>query len=134
MEKVVPRTGAYTTDNRYLPPGTLVGANMRALLRDEGVFGADAECFRPERWLEARDEEKVRMERSLELVFSGGRYTCLGKEVAIMEIYKVVVEVARRIEVEIVDPTRVWESVAMGIFVQKGMWVRFSERKNTDVQ
>ncbi|KAL9036351.1 MAG: hypothetical protein Q9214_006176 [Letrouitia sp. 1 TL-2023] len=134
MEKVVPQTGAYTPDNRYLPPGTLVGVNMRALLRDEDVFGVDAECFRPERWLEARDEEKARMERSLELVFSGGRYTCLGKEVAIMEIYKVVVEVVRRFEMEIVDPTRVWESVAMGIFVQRGMWVRFTERKNNNMQ
>ncbi|KAL9612066.1 MAG: hypothetical protein Q9167_003326 [Letrouitia subvulpina] len=133
MEKVVPRIGAYTTDNRYLPPGTLVGANMRALLRDEDVFGADAECFRPERWLEARNEEKTRMERSLELVFSGGRYTCIGKEVAIMEIYKVVVEVVRRFEMEIIDPTRVWESVAMGIFVQRGMWVRFVERKGGNV-
>lgn len=131
--KVVPQTGAYTPDNRYLPPGTLVGANMRALLLDEDVFGVDAECFRPERWLEARDEEKARMERSLELVFSGGRYTCLGKEVAIMEIYKVVVEIVRRFEMEIVDPTRVWESEAMGIFVQRRMWVRFSERKNNNM-
>ena len=69
------------------------------------------------------------MERSLELVFSGGRYTCLGKDVAIMEIYKVIFELLRRFEVSLVDPLKPWNSVATGIFVQKDMWMRFEEKK-----
>ena len=95
LEKEVPPAGDYTPDGRFLPGGTFVGASLVAILRDTSVFGPDAQIFRPERWLQCSDMERLLMERSLELVFSGGRYTCLGKDVAIMEIYKVIFELLR---------------------------------------
>lgn len=128
MEKQVPPGGDHTPDGRFLPGGTIIGASIVALLRDISVFGPDVETFRPERWLHCSEAEKLRMEQSVDLVFSGGRYTCLGKEVAIMEIYKVVFELFRQFQISIVDPLKPWESVAMGIFVQKEMWLRFEER------
>ena len=80
-------------DGRFLPAGTLVGSNIWAIQRDRTVFGPDAETFRPERWLECGPEQRSNMERTVELCFSSGRYTCLGKDVAMMEIYKAVAEV-----------------------------------------
>ena len=32
----------------------------------------------------------------------------------------------------IVDPLKPWDSVALGIFVQKNMWMRFEERVAED--
>ena len=128
MEKQVPLGGDYTPDGRFITGGTTVGASIVALLRNASVFGPDAEIFRPERWIECSEVEKLRMEQSVDLVFSSGRYTCLGKEVAMMEIYKVVFELFRRFQISIVDPLKPWESMAMGIFVQKEMWLRFEER------
>lgn len=127
-EKMVPTGGIYAPDGRFIPAGTVIGSNILAILRDRDTFSADAEAFRPERWLECSEEERMKMERSVDLVFSGGRYTCLGKEVAVLEIFKTFFELFRRFEMSIVDPLRPWDSVAMGIFVQKEMWMRFEER------
>ncbi|KAL8745609.1 MAG: hypothetical protein Q9190_002263 [Brigantiaea leucoxantha] len=106
MEKEVPVGGEYTPDGRFIPTGVVIGTNIQAIQRDTETFGRDAEAFRPERWLECSEEKRVRMERSTDLVFSGGRYTCLGREVAVMEIFKTVFELLRRFEMSIVDPLK----------------------------
>ena len=94
LEKAVPEGGDYLPDGRFLPAGTLIGSNIWAVQRDRTIFGDDVETFRPERWLECEAEQRSSMERTAELCFSSGRYTCLGKEVAILEIYKAVAEVS----------------------------------------
>lgn len=93
MEKVVPAGGDVTPDGRYIPEGTNIGFCFWGAMRDQTVFGQDADLFRPERWIEAQGEKLERMERSLECIFSAGRYTCLGREVAMLQITKVIVEV-----------------------------------------
>ena len=97
LEKSVPQAGDYLPDGRFLPAGTLIGSNIWAIQRDRTIFGDDAETFRPERWLECESEQRSAMERTVELCFSSGRYTCLGKEVAVMEIFKAVAEVILRL-------------------------------------
>lgn len=42
------------------------------------VYGSDAEVFRPERWIEANDEERKTMEKNL-LTFGSGNRVCIGK-------------------------------------------------------
>lgn len=56
------------------------------------TYGPDADMFRPERWLEASDEQLQRMERAHELIFNYGRFQCLGRNVAFMELNKIFVE------------------------------------------
>ena len=68
--------------------------------RDKATFGEDVDTFRPERWV-TQDEDKVRaMERAM-FVFGGGNHICLGKNVALMEIYKLVPSLLRMFEVGI---------------------------------
>ena len=64
-----------------------------AVHRSTIVFGADANVFRPERWLESPEAQLHEMERNNELIFSYGRFKCLGQAVALMELNKVFVEV-----------------------------------------
>ncbi|RVX68754.1 hypothetical protein B0A52_07640 [Exophiala mesophila] len=56
----------------YLPPGTEIGFCAWNVYRKNTVYGADADVFRPERWLEADEETLARMEKSHELVFGYG--------------------------------------------------------------
>ena len=56
------------------------------------MYGKDADVFVPERWLES--EDRSRQWDKLDVTFGSGYCTCLGKNVAIVEINKIVVEVS----------------------------------------
>jgi len=77
----------------WLPRGTNVSYCAWGLHRSKDIFGPDADSFRPERWLEASGEQLTRMQKTAELVFGYGKYQCLGKTVAMMELNKVFFEV-----------------------------------------
>lgn len=89
--KVAPPEGV-TINGVIIPGGTQVGLSQHNMMRRQDFFGPDADLFRPERWL--TDPETVKAyERVWELSFAYGRFTCLGKGIALMELNKVFVEV-----------------------------------------
>ncbi|KXX80303.1 Pisatin demethylase [Madurella mycetomatis] len=132
--KVVPPEGD-TIDGKYVPGGTLIAPNFWATGRHSGVFGADADVFRPERWLEDEEDgsdakEKVaEMRRVAELVFGYGRWGCAGKMLAFMELNKVIVELLRHFDFQLVYPYRPWKSVNYNLFLQSEMWVSVLSRE-----
>lgn len=65
MPRYVPKGGA-EIDGKWFPAGTVVGINAWVVHHDRGVFGQDADVFRPERWLEA---DTKAMERSMYQVY-----------------------------------------------------------------
>ncbi|KAK4171941.1 putative cytochrome P450 E-class, group I [Triangularia setosa] len=79
-----------------IPPGTNVCWDAISIFRNKETFGADADVFRPERWLMVEDVEKRKnMEFVQGLVFgTSGRFECLGKAIALLELNKVFVEVS----------------------------------------
>ncbi|KAK0640664.1 cytochrome P450 [Cercophora newfieldiana] len=96
-----------------LPPGT------------ELFWGEDASEFRPEQWLEADVARLKAIDATLGLTFGYGRWQCLGKDVAWMELNKVLVEVTfRRFELSVLDPTNPWSSACANIFVVKDFWIK----------
>lgn len=95
--KVVPGPEGDTINGKHVPPGTLIAPNFWATGRHRGVFGRDADVFRPERWIEATADDEQRaaeMRRVAELAFGYGRWGCAGKTLAFMELNKVFVEVS----------------------------------------
>ncbi|GKT56610.1 cytochrome P450 [Colletotrichum tofieldiae] len=84
---------------QFLPEGTQLGVNIQRLMRSKETFGPDADVFRPERWLEAvRDEERFRgMTSVVDLAFGHGRFQCLGKTIAAMELNKIFVELTAEV-------------------------------------
>lgn len=93
MPTVVP-PGGDVICGIHLPEGTEVGWSAFGVQHNKEVYGLDAETFRPERWLEVKDEEHLRaMNSTWELVFKYGKWQCLGRSVALMELNKVFVEV-----------------------------------------
>lgn len=79
----------------YIPGGTNIGYSAWSLHRRKDIFGIDSESFKPERWLlQGNDEAQLRRRNKVfDLMFGSGRHQCLGKQIAMMELRKAVVEV-----------------------------------------
>ena len=92
-EREVP-AGGDIVNGYFLPAGTRVGINGWGTQMN-AVFGPDPEQFRPERWLEASPERLTGMRRTQELIFGHGGTKCLGMNLALMELNKVVFEVSQ---------------------------------------
>lgn len=92
LSKDVP-PGGDTWKGVYLPPGTKVGFCILGAMRDKDIWGEDAGEFRPERWIGVEEEKLREMKSTLSLVFGNGRWQCLGREIAMMELNKIFVEV-----------------------------------------
>jgi cytochrome P450 len=114
----------------YIPPDTEIGICAWNMHRNNTkIYGEDAGIFRPERWLENSPHKVREMEKAQDLVFGFGRYRCMGERIAKVELHKTMFELMRRFDWSFVDPTKPLEkSLNYGIFLQKGMWVRVSER------
>ncbi|KAI4623046.1 uncharacterized protein J4E87_006139 [Alternaria ethzedia] len=98
--KKVPVEGDNVTINGkayFLPGGTNIGYNVMGLNRNKEIFGEDVDCFRPERWLldehnEIQLERLNAMRRTTDMIFGYGKYQCLGKPIAWLEMRKVIFE------------------------------------------
>lgn len=77
----------------FIPGGTEIGQGFHGVGRSKAVWGPDADVFRPERWLRAGGEELRKMKNAVDLHFGHGKYSCLGKGIALMELHKAVFEV-----------------------------------------
>ncbi|KAK0610609.1 cytochrome P450 [Bombardia bombarda] len=107
FSKRVPE-GGDTICGAFVPAGTEVYPNLRALLLDTDVYGEDVHVFRPERWLECSAEQRALMTRPVDLLFGHGRWQCPGRTLAWMEYNKVFVEMLRNFDVQIARPERPW--------------------------
>ncbi len=88
LERVVPAGGAQISGH-WLPGGTTVAVPVPVVQRDVKVFGQDANDFRPERWLETEEHQRIVMERTM-LAFGAGKRICLGRHIAELEMKKVI--------------------------------------------
>lgn len=104
LERVVPPQGMDIAGN-FVKGGTIVGCNAWVIHRRPEIFGEDVEVFRPERWLVDESKDKDSEDRRLKemggsmLHFGMGARTCIGKNISLLEIYKLVPSVLRRFEV-----------------------------------
>lgn len=69
-------------DGTFVPAGSMVLYDIWSLGRDQNIWGKDAEDFRPERWLERKDQPTM-YEYA---VFNAGPRECLGRRLALVEM------------------------------------------------
>lgn len=152
VPKKVPKGGDRVTvkgKQYFLPGGTDISYNVWGMHHDKAMFGKDADHFRPERWLldenEMSEDKLTAMRRTTEMIFGYGKYQCLGKPIAWLEITKTIFEVCivcitvmplltrsqfmRHFDWAIAQPDHPWRSTNYnGIWVQENMWVLVTER------
>ncbi|KAI1504700.1 pisatin demethylase [Biscogniauxia marginata] len=128
LNKTVP-DGGDCVAGLHLPAGTEVGIDGWGILRSKEYWGNDADLFRPERWLKADAKRLQEMAECLEILFGYGKYKCLGRGIAIMELNKVLPELLMRYHFTIVDPTGPVKKMHSAAFwMMKDFWVTISRK------
>ncbi|KAI0424370.1 cytochrome P450 [Xylaria sp. FL1042] len=127
ITRYAPSPDGVEIEGRHYPAGTRLAVNGWVLHRDRGVFGDDAEFFRPERWLE--DEENARVMERYMFQFGGGAHVCIGRNLALLEINKVCPRLLRDFDFQLVNPTREIKAKATFFVVQEGLEVYISRRR-----
>ena len=122
-----------------------MGTNSWIANYNQDIFGPDAGSFRPERWLEVSGGVSM-MERSYLTVriksgpllevcsnmstqFGTGSRTCIGKNISLMEISKVIPMLIRDFDISFLDLDKIGLQTENNWFVkQKGLECRVLRR------
>ncbi|KAI1372747.1 cytochrome P450 [Hypoxylon crocopeplum] len=129
ITRYVPPEGI-DVEGRHIPGGTRLALNGWVLHRDKATFGEDADFYRPERWLEDPENAKV-MERYM-FQFGGGSHVCIGRNLALLEINKVVPRLLRDFEFELAYPGRELKAKSTFFVVQEGLEVFISRKTRAE--
>lgn len=84
------KSGGIRLLNHFIPGGVEVASTVYVVNRDKKTFGEDADTFRPERYL---DLEWANWAEKREIGFDYGMRKCLGKDLSLFLLTKVVYEV-----------------------------------------
>jgi cytochrome P450 len=119
----------------FIPGGTMVGYSAWSMHRNNtALYGKDAAVFRPERWFvnEANPAEKDRlkqMTKTNDMIFGYGRWVCLGRNIALIEVHKCVFELLRHFDLALSNPAAPWKTHnSLGLWEIKDMWVDVTAR------
>ncbi|KAH6611813.1 pisatin demethylase [Boeremia exigua] len=91
-----------TVAGQFFPPGTEVGVNAWVIHNNKSIFGPDAQFFRPERWITKNKEERAVLDRNF-LAFGAGPRTCIGKNISLLEMSKVIPQIVRKYDFQILS-------------------------------
>lgn len=105
LPRHVPAGGCQIAGQWFLE-GVRVGVNAAVVHRDQTIFGTDADELVPERWFRP---EAANMERYM-FQFGGGARTCIGKNISLCEMYKMIPQLLRGYKLELVEPQRSWKT------------------------
>ena len=99
FDRVVPAGGAEIS-GRYVPEGAVVACHPGIIHSNEDLYGDDAAIFRPERWLEADEARRRKLERAF-LGFGSGKRICIGQHIAMLEMKKLIPHLLLMFEVRV---------------------------------
>ena len=135
LERIVPSNGLTLTDGTSVRPGTVVGMNAWVVHRNKAIFGLDADMYNPDRWLKQPHEsdeaftDRFNSMRRCDLTFGYGERVCLGRNISMIEIYKVIPSLLLRFEVQLAEPERVWTTCNRWFVFQKDLYCTLQKRQ-----
>ncbi|KAL3487074.1 cytochrome P450 [Aspergillus germanicus] len=127
LERIVPATGLRVCGGIDIPSGTIVGCNAWVLHQNEEIFGPDPGSFRPARWIDADKEQRRLMDGAL-FSFGAGARSCIGRNISLLEMYKLVPAVLERFQIELADPDRGWKLFNAWFVKQSEFYVTISRK------
>ncbi|KFY41502.1 hypothetical protein V494_02966 [Pseudogymnoascus sp. VKM F-4513 (FW-928)] len=127
FDRVVPKGGVVLNEH-FIPEGTDIGITGWVTQRDKTVFGADADFYRPERWLEVDEAQTRKMDKNM-LAFGLGNRSCIGKHVAMMVLTKTVGQIVRNFDMEWASDKEEWDLKCRMQVRQSGVIMRLKRRE-----
>ena len=86
--------------------------------------------FRPERWL---DEKRAKEMDKAIITFGAGNRTCVGENISLMEMQKVVPQLLRYFEFSLADKDVEWTTLNRWFNSQKDLLVNLRLRRKVDL-
>ncbi|KAI7735382.1 hypothetical protein M8C21_008322 [Ambrosia artemisiifolia] len=134
----VPEDFKYVINDDILPDGTRVPAgstvtySIYSVGRMKSVWGDDCLEFKPERWLSATGDRFEPPNDGYKFVaFNAGPRTCLGKDLAYLQMKSVVSAVLLRYRLSLVPGHRVEQKMSLTLFMKNGLKVYLHPRDLT---
>lgn len=125
------RTSPVETD--VLPSGHKVDTNSKILIliyalgRMKAVWGEDASEFKPERWVTSTGS--LRHEPSFKfLAFNAGPRTCLGKQLAMNLMKRVIVEILQNYDIHVIKGQKIEPLPGLILRMKHGLSVTITKR------
>ena len=130
----------------FYPEGCSVAISDDAVMRKKEVFGEDVHTFRPERLQEGDEALRRKRMQTIEVAFGHGKYLCLGRHIAFIELNKAIIavclallrwnvikadstQIMRSFDFAIADPMRGVDDVLHNVHVHKNMNLVFTARE-----
>ncbi|GKA76311.1 cytochrome P450 86A1 [Tanacetum coccineum] len=134
----VPEDFKYVINDDILPDGTKVPAgstvtySIYSVGRMKSVWGEDCLEFKPERWLSETGEKFEPPKDGYKFVaFNAGPRTCLGKDLAYLQMKSVVSAVLLRYRLSLVPGHKVEQKMSLTLFMKNGLKVYLNPRDLT---
>ncbi|KAJ6895612.1 cytochrome P450 86A1-like [Populus alba x Populus x berolinensis] len=126
----VPQDFKYVVENDVLPDGTRVPAgstitySIYSVGRMKSIWGEDCMEFKPERWLSPEEDRFEPPKDGYKFVaFNAGPRTCLGKDLAYLQMKSVASAVLLRYRLSLVPGHRVEQKMSLTLFMKNGLHV-----------
>ncbi|TMW62719.1 hypothetical protein Poli38472_005337 [Pythium oligandrum] len=98
---------AVLCDGTFIEKGSRVSMPIFAMGRMTQLWGPDADEFNPERWIDPTTGKLIQVSPYKYLAFNAGPRTCMGMNLALLEMKIVAASVMSRFEIEVVKPNEV---------------------------
>ncbi|CAN6692915.1 unnamed protein product [Malus baccata var. baccata] len=117
-------------DGTFVPAGSTVTYSIYSVGRMKSIWGEDCMEFKPERWISAEGNRFEPPKNGYKFVaFNGGPRTCLGKDLAYLQMKSVVSAVLLRYRLSPVPGFRAQQKMSLTLFMKKGLQVYLHPRK-----
>lgn len=127
MEHKGPAAADVLPSGHEVRPGDKIVVSLYAMGRMESVWGSDCMEFRPERWIS--DDGKLRYVPSYKFMsFNSGPRTCLGKDMAFVQLKTAAAAVMKNFEIEAVAGHVVEPKLSIILHMKNGFMVRVKRR------
>ncbi|KAH6814541.1 cytochrome P450 [Perilla frutescens var. frutescens] len=132
----VPEDFKYVVADDVLPDGTVVPAgstvtySIYSVGRMKSIWGEDCLEFKPERWISAAGDRFEPPKDGYKFVaFNAGPRTCLGKDLAYLQMKSVAAAVLLRYRLSLVPGHRVEQKISLTLFMKNGLRVHLTPRE-----